>query len=98
MKIKQVFNKAGHTLKKHSPAIFTGVGIVGLGATAYLAYKSREKVEAVVLDIEEKRDNDEPINKMEVAKDLTEAIYLPVTVGVLSCASILMAHKIQNKR
>jgi len=98
MTIKQTFAKVGHTLAKHSPAIFTGVGVVGLGATAYLAYKSRDKVEAVVQDIEEKRDNEEEINKVEVAKAIAEAIYLPVTVGALSITAILMSHKIQRNR
>ena len=98
MTFKQTLNKVGMTIKKHSPAIFTGVGIVGLGATAYLAYKSRDKVEAVVLDIEEKRDNEEPVDKIQVAKDLTEALYLPITVGAFSVACIFMSYRIQNNR
>lgn len=98
MTMKQVFNKVGMGLRKHSPAIFTGIGIVGLGATAYLAYKSRDKVEVVVEEIERKRDLDIPINKMEVAKDMAEAIYQPVVVGAASVVCILMAQKIQNNR
>jgi Family of unknown function (DUF6353) len=98
MTIKQTFRKVGFQVAKHSPAIFTGVGVVGLGATAYLAYKTRDKVEAIVTDIEERRDNGEPVSKMEVVKDFVEATYLPITVGALSVASILMSHKIQRKR
>jgi hypothetical protein len=98
MTFKHTVAKAGMTLKKHSPAIFTGVGVIGLGATAYLAYKSRDKVEAVVEEIERKRDLEIPINKMEVAKDLTEALYKPVLVGAASVAAILFAQKIQNTR
>jgi hypothetical protein len=98
MTLKQTAIKAGMTLKKHSPAIFTGVGVIGLGATAYLAYKSRDKVEAVVEEIERKRDLEIPINKVEVAKDLSEALYKPVLVGVASVAAILFAQKIQNTR
>lgn len=98
MKIKQVFNKVSMGVKKHSPAIFTGIGVVGLGATAYLAYKSRDKVEAVVEDIEVKREAGEEINKVEVARDIAEAIYQPVVVGAASVTCILLAHKIQNNR
>lgn len=98
MSIKTVFAKAGFALKKHSPAIFTGVGVVGLGATAYLAYKSRDKVEAVVEEIERKRDLDLPISKVEVAKDIAEAVYQPVVVGAASVACIILAHNIQHKR
>lgn len=97
-KFKQLLNKAVMKTKKNSPAILTGLGVVGLGATAYLAYKSREKVEAVVLEIEEARANDEEINKVEIAKDIAEAVYLPVTVGVASIAAIVWSYKIQNNR
>lgn len=98
MTIKQTLNSVGMSIKKNSPAIFTGVGIVGLGATAYLAYKSRDKVEAVVDKIEEQRANGEEVNKVEVAKDLTEALYQPVLAGAASITCILLAQKIQNNR
>jgi hypothetical protein len=98
MSFKSVMFKAGISIKKHSPAIFTGIGIVGLGATAYLAYKSRDKVEEVVEEIERQRDLELPVNKLEVAKGLTEALYQPVVVGAASVACILMAQKIQNNR
>lgn len=98
MKLKQFANKMVMKTKKHSPAILTGLGVVGLGATAYLAYKSRKKVEAVVVEIEEARDAGIEINKVEVARDIAEAIYLPVTVGALSVASIIMSYRIQNNR
>ena len=98
MTFKQTVQKAGHTLAKHSPAIFTGVGIVGLGATAVLAYKSRSKVEEVVVEIERKNDLDIEVSKVEVARDIAEAVYQPVLVGALSITCILMAHRIQNKR
>lgn len=98
MNLKQTFGKAVHTLKKHSPAILTGAGVVGLGATAYLAYKSKDKVEAVVEEIERKNDLEIPVSKAEVAKDITEAIYQPVVVGAASVACIIFAHRIQHKR
>lgn len=98
MKFKQLLNKTTMVIKKNSPAILTGVGIVGLGATAYLAYKSRDKVEAIVEKIEEKREADIEIDKVEVAKDIAEAIYLPVAIGAVSVASIFMSYRIQNNR
>lgn len=98
MNIKQTLSKVTHTVSKHSPAIFTTVGVVGLGATAVLAYKSRDKVQAVVEDIETKREAGEEVNKFEVVKDLVEATYLPITVGVISVASIVMSHRVQRKR
>lgn len=98
MTIKQTFAKVSFKVAKHSPAIFTGIGIVGLAGTAYLAYKSRDKVEAVVLDIEEKRADEVVINKFEVVRDIAEAVYQPVLAGTVSITCILLAHKIQNKR
>lgn len=98
MSMKTVLNKVGMSLKKNSPAILTGAGVVGLGATAYLAYKSRDKVEAVVEDIEEKRFNDEEVDKVKVVRDLTEALYLPIVVGATSVTCIFMSYRIQNNR
>lgn len=97
-KIKQLLNKVVMNTKKNSPAILTGVGVVGLGATAYLAYKSRHKVEAVVLEIEEARENNAEINKVDVARDIAEAVYLPVAVGVVSVTAIVWSYRIQNNR
>lgn len=98
MGIKNVMLTVGRGIKRYSPEILTGVGVVGLGTTAYLAYKSRDKVEAIVEDIEEKRFNEEPVSKVEVAKDLAEALYLPITVGVVSVSAIFMSYRIQNNR
>jgi Family of unknown function (DUF6353) len=98
MNFKQSLSKVTRTVAKHSPVIFTTVGVAGLGATAVLAYKSRDKVQAVVEDIEAKREAGEEVNKFEVVKDLVEATYLPITVGALSVGSIIMSHRVQRKR
>ena len=102
--MKQLINKTNMKIKKNAPAILTGVGIAGLGATAYLAYKSRSKVEAVIEEIEEARDlaaeNGEELelDKVKVARDIAEAVYLPVLVGALSMSAIFMSYRIQNNR
>lgn len=98
MTFKNTLQKVSMKVAKHSPAIFTGVGIVGLGATAYLAYKSRDKVEKVVTEIEKKNELQVPVSKAEVAKDIAEAVYQPVLVGAVSVTCILLAHRIQHKR
>lgn len=98
MNIKKTFTQVGKTINKHSPAIFTTAGIAGYGYTAYLAYKSRDKVEAITVNVEEARNNEEEVNRTEVFKDLVNVLYLPITTGVLSTASIIMAHRIQRKR
>lgn len=98
MTMKQTLTKVGHSVSKHSPALLTGLGIIGLGATAYLAYRSRHKVEAVVIDIEEARELEEKVDKVQVAKDLAEALWLPITVGAASVGCILLSYTIQKNR
>ena len=98
MSLKEKVQQAGKTLAKNSPTIFTGLGIVGLGATAYFAYKSRDGVEDIVDAIEETREAGEEVNRMEVARDLLGVMALPVATGLLSGACIITAHRIQNQR
>lgn len=98
MGIKKTLSNVGKSIKKNSPAIFTGLGIVGLGATAYFAYKSRDRVEEIVEDIEDKREKGEEVNQMEVARDLAGAVALPVTTGLLSVGCFVMSYRIQNNR
>lgn len=98
MTFKQTIALAGRKIAKHSPAILVTTGVVGLGVTAVLAYKSRNKVEAVVENIEAAREAGLEVNKVQVVRDMTEALYLPITVGAASVAAILWSYKIQNNR
>ena len=98
MSFKQKVKDAGRALSKNSPTIFTGLGIVGLGATAYFAYKSRDGVEEIVEEIEETREAGHEIDHWAVTKDLLGVMALPVTTGILSGACIITAHRIQNQR
>ena len=98
MTFKLKMLSVGRKISKHSPAIYTTVGILGLGATAYLAYKSKDKVEEVVEEIEKVRDNDLEVDYAHVGTGMIKALYLPITVGALSVASIFMSHKISKNR
>lgn len=98
MSLKDKVKNAGRAIAKNSPAIFTGLGIVGLGVTAYFAYKSRDGVEEIVEGVEEARESGNDINRFEVAKDLAGVLALPITTGILSGACIITAHRIQNQR
>lgn len=88
---------------KYAPTLLIGSGVVGLGATAYLAYKSAPKVEAVVEDLEEQRGlvEDGTMNRVDtmgVVKDLSLALYQPIFLGTLSTSAIVLGASIQNKR
>lgn len=98
MSFKEKLQNAGKSIAKNSPAIFTGLGIVGLGATAYFAYKSRDGVEEIVDGVEAAREEGHEVDRWEVTKDLVGVMALPITTGVLSGACIVTAHRIQSKR
>lgn len=97
-KLTIVASKASLKLKKHSPIIFLTLGTLGAGWAMWEAYQARNKVEAVVNKIEEARANEEEVSKMEVVKDLGEALYKPIIIGLASIGCILMAHNIQSNR
>jgi len=63
--------KAEKLAAKHSPLALTVTGVIGLGATAYLAYKSAHKIEAITDDIEERQHTaermDDIIEEIEAA-------------------------------
>ena len=98
MKFKTMLSKTGMNIKKYSPELLLGVGIVGFVGTVVLAYKAEPAVERVIEDIEAKREDGVEVNKMEVAKDLGKVLALPITVGVLSVGAIVWSHKIQMTR
>lgn len=98
MKFKQMIGKATKTIGKNSPLILTGLGVIGVGATAFFTYKSRTRVEEIIEELEEDRENDIPVNRFEVAKDLTGALALPVLLGVGSACALILSYRIQNNR
>lgn len=66
MKVGQFINKAAHTVGKNSPLILTVAGVIGLGSTAVLAYKASKKVEVITERIEESREQEEQIARLEI--------------------------------
>ena len=62
-------NKVTTTVSKHSPLILTVGAVVGLGATAVLAYKAAQKVEAITDDLEEARERAERKQMMDETID-----------------------------
>lgn len=64
MKFIQGLNKVAKGFSKNSPLILTVTGVIGIGATAVLAYKSRSRVEAIIEEVEETRKDEERINEL----------------------------------
>ncbi len=55
-KVRNTFNKAMFSVKKHSPEIFVAVGIVGVVTSAVVACRATLKVNDILSDSEEKLD------------------------------------------
>ena len=66
VKLHRAVSKATFEVSKHSPLILTGLGIVGLGATAYYAYKSRDKINEIVTEVEEQQDQAARLAQYEI--------------------------------
>lgn len=69
MKFIQGLNKVAKGISKNSPLILTVTGVIGIGATAVLAYKSRSRVEAIIEEVEETRKDEECINELIDLRD-----------------------------
>lgn len=96
--LKDTVVKAAHQVSKHSPLILTTLGVVGLGATAVFVYKATPRLEEITSNIEECRENEEDINRVEVTKDVVAALARPILVGTLSVCAVALSYYIQNNR
>ena len=66
MKIKSLFEKITKVIAKNAPLGLTVAGVLGLGATAYLSFKSAKRFEEITDDLENKRAIKEDKEAMEI--------------------------------
>ena len=66
MKIKSLFAKTTKVIAKNAPLGLTVAGVLGLGATAYLSFKSAKRFEEITDDLEKSRSAKENRDAMEV--------------------------------
>lgn len=84
----------------NSPAMCTGLGIVGVIVTAGLAGQAAYKA-ALIIDVDESRGgtHGDMFPRFKERSKLTWKLYLPATVsGALTVASIVGANKISSRR
>jgi len=98
LKVSRAVGTALHATGKHAPLMLTAAGIVGLGATAFLAYRAKDRVNDIIEDMEYRRENDEEVSRMEVVRGLTGALALPVVTGLVSVGAIGASYVIMNRR
>ena len=63
---------ANHAIAKNSPLLLTVAGVVGLGATAFLAFKSAGKVADITDNLDKARETEEQINDLQNVENPTE--------------------------
>ncbi len=102
MNVKKTLGLFGLQVKKQSPAIFLGLGIVGFGGTVYLTIKSKKKVDIILKEAEDyalesgkELTKDE---KIKLATDISIAVAPPVLVGIASVGCVMASYGIMNKR
>lgn len=103
MSFKTTLTKATLLIGKHSPAILTSIGVVGVGATAYFTYKAAPKVEAIIFEAREAEEMSEepgciPVDRKQVVKDIAKEMALPVGTGLLSIGCFVWSYNIQAGR
>lgn len=73
MKLVNGLAKVTKGISKNAPLLLTVTGMVGMGATVVFAYKSRTKVDAILTDIEGRREDAARIDELVAIGDrLTE--------------------------
>lgn len=105
MTIKSAFKTIGNATKKHSPAILTGLTVVGVVATAYHAYKAglvaSEILEKHRLKME-KLEKEDKAGKREVrketVKEMAPVVAPMVIMGTITCACAIGAQSISSRR
>lgn len=107
MNIKGIIKTGESFLTKNSPAILTGIGVVGVITTAYLTHKAAVKsVDVIENDFRavnagnRPEFGDEDVYRTPKEKfDLTWKLYIPPVISAsVTIASIICANKIGTRR
>jgi hypothetical protein len=105
MKLKETLNGLGEFGKKNSPAILTGLAIVGLVSTAVAAYKAAPEAEKILKQKKEDLKKVDPEDKaakrtvvIEAAKELTPVMLPTIIMGGATAACIIGSNSISSKR
>lgn len=97
-KVSIAARKTTFQAKKHSPKIFTGLGIGGLVLTGYLSYRAAGKFREITEDVEALQEAGHEVPKGEVIKRTAVVLAPPVIAGAVSIGFILSAYHILSSR
>lgn len=95
---KENMEVAAYNYKKKEPLIMIATGLIGFGITAVLAYKAKDKVNAIVEDVEALRANDMPVPVGETIIRTAKALSPAIITGSLSATAILRSYHVLTGR
>lgn len=105
LKLKEAWNTVTDVVQQKSPEILTGLGVAGIFATAYMAYKASPKAHDILQRYHEDKQLVDPDDKeakrailAETAKDIVPVMLPPVLMGVASAACVIGGNRISSKR
>lgn len=110
MKFMENVKKFGKDLAKatdkNSPAILTGIAVVGLVTTAVLAWKAAPKAQKIVKEHKERVDRlggdiseeEKKEETVEVIKEMAPVVAPPIVMGAVTAACIIGSNRISTKR
>lgn len=100
-KLTEVFDVIENFTKKNSPAILSGLAVVGVISTAVTAYKAAPKAEEIIERRKKELKNPEVTRKevnIQTLKEMTPVMLPPVIMGTATTACILGSHSISSRR
>lgn len=111
-KISGIISNVSFSLRKHSPEILIGAGVVGVVVSTVLACKATLKADDVLKDAGEKVkaiDDKKNISEKDAKKEkvavyartslkLVKLYSVPAAIGAASIASIITSHSISRRR
>ena len=104
-KVIDLLGKVEFFTKKNSPAILTGVAVVGVLSTAYAVWKASPRAEKILEEYHKDMKDCKPSDKEakravtgEMIKKMTPVIAPTIIMGGTTVACIIGSHSVSNRR
>ena len=98
VKVSRAYHGVLRWGRRNSPYICTGVGLVGLGVSAYMLYQARPAIEAGVEELERAKAGEEGASTANGVKTIVKAVSGPVLGATASSLLILNGQRILSQR
>lgn len=98
VKVNRMYHGVLRWGRRNSPYICTGVGLIGLGVSAYMLYQARPAIEAGVEELERAKAGEEGASTANGVKTIAKAVTGPVLGATTSSLLILNGQRILSQR